>query len=527
MRVYSSSVLFLFSAVVSAAATVNPSVDGNRFTFAGMDGGSMLEFTSGVSFRIVRWWGPAQPIIGDPVYKDRIWTRYDDHPTFLAIESKFLRVDIAKDDYRLTVKTPSGRTIWSERRGAYKADASQIVFDANVGADEKLYGFGAPVQMGSIDQHGRKFRVKSPLFLSSAGYGRFIARAGEYDVDAGAEEATRVRITTREAKVAEQYFYYGPSPKEILEQHALATQSQVNHPDSILDLMDEKDLPKDAVKLPVTESNYCELSLLVNQFSLSGNTYEAIDVSKLGKYLDEARMYPILYRSDPSKGGAEIEVRRKIWLPYLRTYLREAYDRGLPFLRPLAMQYPRDTGMEKRADVFMVGDEMLVAPGCDVKSVELPRGRWTDLRTNKEYKGRSVAPNDAPGMPVYAKMGAILPLVSQRKDVGLELHYYPNIGAEFFLIEPEVGEYSQFHAAPVGEIMRVESESKVERTCEWILHHLDKPKSVGESTGAFREVASRGELVPGAWFYDAAKRSIHLMVHTKPGEDHIVNSAFN
>lgn len=496
--------------------------------FTGIDGGACLEFTSAVSFRLVRWWGPAAPVLGDPVYKDRLWTQYDDRISLIAIDTKFLKVETGKDDYRLTVKLPSGRVLWSERRGVYKsADGAQLIFDSNVTADEKLYGFGAPVRKGSLDQRGQKFRAASrPLYFSSGGYGRFLARTGQYDVDAGASEAARLRVAATGLKVAEQFFYYGPTPKEILEQHTLATQSQVNHPDTLLDLMNERDLPTDAVRLPLAEGNYCDFSLLVNQSSLSGAVYQALDISKLTKHLDDLRMYPILYRSDPSTVGSEIEVRRKTWVPYLRTYLREAYDRGLPFLRPLVMQYARDKGMEARSDVFMVGDELLVAPGCDLKSVELPRGRWTDLRTNKLYPGRTVAPNDAPGMPVFAKMGSILPLISQRKDVGLELHYYPNIGAEFFLIEPEVGEYSQFHAAPVGDIMRVESESKIERTCEWILHHLDKPKTVGESGAPYREVPSRGELVPGAWFYDGAQRNLHLMLHVKAGEDRIVNTTF-
>jgi hypothetical protein len=519
----------LLSLVLSVAACMaaNPSIDGNRFLFTGIDGGACLEFTSAVSFRLVRWWGPAAPVLGDPVYKDRLWTQYDDRVSLVAIDTKFLKIETGKDDYRLTVKLPSGRVLWSERRGVYKStDGAQLIFDSNITADEKLYGFGAPVRKGSLDQRGQKFRASSrPLYFSSGGYGRFLARTGQYDVDAS--EAGRVRIAGTGLKVAEQYFYYGPTPKEILEQHTLATQSQVNHPDTLLDLMNERDLPTDVVRIPVAESNYCDFSLLVNQSSLSGTVYQALDISKLGKYLDELRMYPILYRSDPATGGSEIEVRRKTWIPYLRTYLREAYDRGLPFLRPLVMQYARDKGMETRSDVFMVGDELLVAPGCDVKSVELPRGRWTDLRTNKLYPGRTVAPNEAPGMPVFAKMGSILPLVPQRKDVGLELHYYPNIGAEFFLIEPEVGEYSQFHAAPVGDIMRVESESKIERTCEWILHHMDtKPKTVGESNAPYREVSSRGELVPGTWFYDAAQHNLHLMLHVKAGEDRIVNSTF-
>jgi hypothetical protein len=518
--------VFAMTAVLSPAAV---SVDGNRFNFTGLDGGACLEFTSSTSFRLTRWWGPSPPLLGQPVYKDRVWTKSDDRLTLLAIDTKYLRMEIAKDDYRLSVKLPSGRSVWTERRGVIR-EGSKLVYDANVAADEKLYGFDAPVRRGSLDQHGQKFTANGPFFFfSSGGYGRSFSKAGKYDVDAGATDVNRLKIAGDGVAIADQFFFYGPTPKEIIEQYQTANERQINQPDEILNLSDgEKSLPRGAVKIPVTEANYCDLSLLVNQASLSGATYEAIDLSALGKYMDEAKFYPILWRSDPAKGGSEIELRRKPWIPYHRTYLREAYDRGLPFLRPLVLQFARDPGMERRSDAFMIGDELLVAPGCDVKTVELPRGRWTDLRTNKEYPGRTTATNDAPGMPVYAKMGSILPLVSSRKDFGLELHYYPNIGAEFFLIEPEVGEYSQFHAAPVGDILRVESESKMNRGLEWILHHVDKPRQVSESEPAvkYAETQSRGELKPGLFFYDAPQRNLHVMLYTKAGEDRIVNMTY-
>lgn len=489
----------------------------------------MLEFTSGTSFRLVRWWGPAQPPLGDPVYTDRIWTQSDDRLTLLAIDTRHLQVEIGKEDYRLAVRQAGGgKVIWSERRGAVRQGTGYVLDSNFAAAGEKLYGFGGPVRAGAVEQNGQRFQVDRPSFyFSSGGYGRFLSRAGGiYDVDAGATEAGRLRIVAKNLAVAEQFFYFGPSPKEVFEQHLSATQTQVYHKDPILDLLDEGSLTPDMVRLPVSEANFCDLSKLVNASSASGAIYQAVDLSELGRYADVFRMFPILYRSDAAKGMPEIALRRKTWLPYLRTYLREAYDRGLPILRPMMMQFPRDTGMERRSDVFMIGDELLVAPGCDVKTVELPRGRWTDLRTNKEYAGRTTVVNDAPGLPVYVKMGSILPLVAQRKDVGLELHYYPKIGAEFFLIEPEVGEYSQFHASPVGDILRVEAESKVSRRCEWILHHVDRPAAVREGEIALREASARGELQPGMWFYDKDQRSLHLMMDAKAGSDHIVNAYY-
>ena len=54
--------------------------------------------------------------------------------------------------------------------------------------------------------------------------------------------------------------------------------------------------------------------------------------------------------------------------------------------------------MERQADVFMLGDELLVAPVLSanaLRHVELPRGLWTDLRTNVEYRGNQAIEVDA------------------------------------------------------------------------------------------------------------------------------------
>ena len=136
------------------------------------------------------------------------------------------------------------------------------------------------------------------------------------------------------------------------------------------------------------------------------------------------------------------------------------------------MQFPKDLGLDARSEVYMIGDEILVAPGCNITEVELPRGSWTDLRNNANHPGRQRISNDPDaGLPIYAKSGSLIPLISSRLGVSLELHYFPTLGAEFFIFEPDVNEYSQFHAAPSADFMRVESESKVARVCEWILHH--------------------------------------------------------
>jgi alpha-glucosidase (family GH31 glycosyl hydrolase) len=143
------------------------------------------------------------------------------------------------------------------------------------------------------------------------------------------------------------------------------------------------------------------------------------------------------------------------------------------------------------------------------------------LRTNVEYKGNQAIDLEAPPgqVPTLARNGAVLPLAAKN---AMELHYFPSLGGEFFLWESDQRENSQFHAAPAGDFTRVEMESKVSRTYEWVIHHTNRPAEVEDS----KPVRSRSALKPGTWWHDNARNDLHVMVHAEAGIDKIVNISF-
>jgi hypothetical protein len=130
------------------------------------------------------------------------------------------------------------------------------------------------------------------------------------------------------------------------------------------------------------------------------------------------------------------------------------------------------------------------------------------LRTNIEHRGKRVieAEGNADLPPMFAQNGSIIPF--QGPDGTMELHYFPNLGGEFFLYEPGNGETSQFHAAPAGDYLRLEVESKVSRRYEWVVHHR----------GPARELAGQA-----AWRHDAALNNLHVTMEGPAGADRIVN----
>jgi hypothetical protein len=351
-----------------------------------------------------------------------------------------------------------------------------------------------------------------------------------FDLVSGKVEAPR-------AESMEFVFYYGPTPKEVLEQHLIATgQREVTR--EALNVLAANRLPRAATPLmnaPV--DSFAKLRGLVgmlNQWSLSAVLYPALDLAAFDaasgdvkqRASDLSTVLPIVYRS-AGEGGIDRAVR-DTWKPYLTTYLREANDRGIPLIRSLPMQFSKDAGMDQRADLFMLGDEVLVVPVLGPgtrRRIDFPRGLWTDLRTNAEYRGNQTAEVDAPvgRVPMFVRNGWIVPMAVESK---MELHYFPSLGAEFFLWEPDANDNSQFHAAPAGDFVRVEIESQAARTYEWVLHHTKAPRSVAEESAEYQKAGERAAMGPGSWWHDAASNNLHVMVRAEAGSDRIVNISF-
>ena len=503
------AILLAFAALSCHSAVLR---DGNRITVSDAEGGVVIEFATPVSFEYERWWGATPPLRGVPLSMESQAITLDERQDGgVRLATRFLEVTLANG--AVAIKTTSGREVTSMPRSAGRRG-----FELKAHDNEQFYGLGA-TDAPNLNLRGRKISSTRSLLVSSQGYGLYIP-SGAAAFDLG----DTIIVTTRDARFQ---IYYGPNPKEILEQHAIVTHTQTDLAETTLGTRDERKLPKEIRRVAINESNYCDSPRILNQLSLSGELFPALDLAKLGRNDQLVRLLPFLYDSKLAP-HPDVEQRRSPWDVYLVAYLREAHDRGLPFVRPLLMQFPQDKGLDAHSDVYMLGDEILLAPGCNVTSIDLPRGSWTDLRNNVRHAGRRKIANDpGAGLPIFAKAGSLIPLNSTRRGRSLELHYFPSSGAEFFVYETEVNDYSQFHAAPAGDFMRVESESKVERTCEWILHHTPaKPKSVGETGHAFKEAANRAALLPGTWFHDPATGNLHIVVATVAGEDHIINMSF-
>ena len=171
----------------------------------------------------------------------------------------------------------------------------------------------------------------------------------------------------------------------------------------------------------------------------------------------------------------------------------------------------------------MLGDELLATPiyeATNFRSVYLPMGIWTRLSDNKVFPGKRVITIEAGDgtLPLFSRNGSVLPIGSNP----MTLHYFPRLGGEFFLFENDLEDYSQVHAAPAGDFLRLEIESRKDRNYQWVVHHTDRPRKVEGCS----EVQRVNLLRAGTWFYDARNRNLHVRRLVRAGEDVIVNVSF-
>jgi hypothetical protein len=483
-------------AVAAHAAVVSQSWHDASLSLQLDDGAAEIEWIGARSFRVARSWGASLPTLPKVVHTPAA-AALEDAEGNPRMKSRYLTLDLDRTNLRLRVRngeTEIAIVALTRTSGGVEARISPM---------EKVFGLGGG-STGRLNLHGERLQRGNGFFLTSNGYGVLMRYPAicTFDLGAGTIQAER-------AQTIDLVFYYGPSPKEILEQHQIVV-GRAEGPTP---------LPKKAIDgWPA----FAELIQTLNQWSFSGILGQALDVALADRAPSDVK------QRVKDLAAVLPFVNGNAFTPYLTTYLREAHDRGYPVIRPLAMEFSRDPDMDRQADVFMLGDELLVAPVVSASAhrrIELPRGFWTDLRTNIEYRGNQTIEVDAPPgrVPLFARNGSLFPLAVEGK---MELHYFPSLGGEFFLWESDVQGNSEFHAAPAGDYVRVEVETKTQRNYEWVLHNSHSAEQVVGDAGNYEKVNSPAQLRPGTWWHDDERNDLHILLRAEAGTDHIVNIMF-
>src|ERR1041384_1742216 len=77
-------------------------------------------------------------------------------------------------------------------------------------------------------------------------------------------------------------------------------------------------------------------------------------------------------------------------MPYIYGQAKDSSARGVPMVRPVFFECPKDPGSWNVDDEYMVGSDLLVAPmfaSGEQRDVYLPPGKWIDYQSGAVYEG--------------------------------------------------------------------------------------------------------------------------------------------
>jgi alpha-D-xyloside xylohydrolase len=110
--------------------------------------------------------------------------------------------------------------------------------------------------------------------------------------------------------------------------------------------------------------------------------------------------------------AAALRLRERL-RPYIHQQMRLAARDGLPPMRPLFVDFPRDPGAWRVEDQFLFGPDLLIAPVLEpdatARDVYLPAGaRWIQAATGDSRAGGGTVrvPVTPDRIPVFTREGA-------------------------------------------------------------------------------------------------------------------------
>jgi alpha-glucosidase len=177
----------------------------------------------------------------------------------------------------------------------------------------------------------------------------------------------------------------------------------------------------------------------------------------------ELGVFNPIYRDHAAKGTADhepwasgpeqeairrryIELRYQL-LPYIYTGIEATTRTGLPFMRPIFLDYPNLDTFNDRD--FLFGSDLYVAPvtteTLDAEEIQLPPGDWYDYWTSQRHAStEKIALHPAlDKLPLYVRAGAIIPMQPIVQNTGekptgpLEIKVYAGQNCQGSLYEDD------------------------------------------------------------------------------------------
>jgi alpha-glucosidase len=232
-------------------------------------------------------------------------------------------------------------------------------------------------------------------------------------------------------------------------------------------------------------------------------------------------------------------------LPYYSALGWEAYQTGLPLIRPLMVEFQADAHLAGVDDQVMLGPALMLAPvvepGACQRDIYLPAGVWHDFWSTQTYTSRGAISYAAPldRLPILVRGGTILPMGPALEHIPdshqfdqLELHIWPPYPAEGVLYDDDgctrayqEGAYSvtRFSASQDGASLTVRvgaaqgtfPELPHSRAIEIVIQRATEPRSVSIDGQACTD-----------WRYQADQRCLRVKLNCTVSTGAVVQLKF-
>ena len=174
------------------------------------------------------------------------------------------------------------------------------------------------------------------------------------------------------------------------------------------------------------------------------------------------RIHGYQTETEPWKYGDTVEKNMRSMLnlryrlmPYIYSEAWQVSIHGSTMMRPLVMDFGKDSIAVSQPYQYMFGKSMLVAPVTEPKvtawNVYLPESAgWYDFWTGKRYHGGQGITTPAPQdiIPVFVRAGSVIPMgkmiqyTGEKSNDTLEIRIYRGANAAFSLYEDEGDSYN-------------------------------------------------------------------------------------
>lgn len=510
-----------------ASSVVSASRSGNTVRLQLNDGAAEILWMNPSTIRVRQVWRDQATERPAPKVEKLDFSLFEAEDS-IRLRSRDVVVVVSKQPFTIRFESVDGATLTEQLETRFDA-TGKVDYHFRLQPDERLYGLGH--QSPRLNRRGAIITTMRPLLVSSEGYGLYFPGARSFRFDAGATQLSSLRITAASASRGDYVVYHGGAPAQILEQHAEWFGESIEPARAHAGMLPSIEKPSYAL---MVEGTWREVLRQIFQAGFSGIPVTAVNPNFVRDFRTPfggdllAAIPPVLLVDSGGSLSPEAAALRRSFESHRLTYLMEARDRGLPPVHSMAHQFPFDDEASRVEDQFFFGDEILVAPmlgSSDRRHVYLPQGFWTDWHSNRIHRGRQTIAIKVKRntLPMFARNGSIVPV--DRPD-RIELHYFPKLGGEYFLWEPETDQITQIHAGPAGDFLRLQIEERAGRSYEWIVHNVVRPKDVRQPESVLQPGPVSQAPRPLQWRYDERRKNLHIHLDVRAGEDQIVNVAF-